>query len=192
VSENSAQTIESLCDLPEDQRLDRIARVQREILPRVRVSEELADGFALEFDADMRERVEQLVTLERQCCSSIDWQVEEARSRPGVRLEVRGVDPRRGAFAELFGQAGNARADGPAAGSLTRVAKAGGIGVGAALLICCVLPIGAAAIGGAALAAPLAGLDQPVIIGATALAAGAFAWRRGSKRAAESSCEAGC
>jgi hypothetical protein len=79
------------------------------------------------------------------------------------------------------------------------LAKAAGFGTLAGLVVCCVLPVGAAALVGAA-AAPLASLDQPGVIAGVALvfAAAAFAWQtRRHARAPESdpagsSCGSGC
>jgi hypothetical protein len=65
-----------------------------------------------------------------------------------------------------------------------RIAKAAGTGTLLSLFVCCVLPIAAAAVLGAAVAAPFASLDNPWTIAAAAVLFGgaAFAWQ-GRRRA---------
>ncbi|MGI9431636.1 MAG: hypothetical protein ACR2PQ_05450, partial [Myxococcota bacterium] len=64
-----------------------------------------------------------------------------------------------------------------------RLGRAAGIGTVISLLVCCVLPVGAAALLGATAAAPFASLDQPWIIAGSGLifAGATFVWQ-GRKR----------
>lgn len=149
-----------VCSLAPDQLEARRRMIRSEILPRVLHQEDLPDGFACEFDAGMRSRLEEWVALERECCSSLDWRVLGA---PGgcLRLEVRGTGAR--AVAQLalgHGKQGSQlrRASGLLAG-------AGGLGFAGAFFLCCVLPtLAFAAFGGTALVVSLARLDEPATI----------------------------
>jgi hypothetical protein len=154
-----------VCSLPDDAYRARLDWIRSEFLPHVRRTEALPDGRAWEFDATMRAKLDALVALERECCSGLDWKVLDAAGGAGVRLEVHGVAP--GAAQSLLAPRGGGR----------RLAKAGGIGLIGALVVCCVLPqVGLAALGGAAFAAPLAGLDRPLPIAVVSLAMGGLAW----------------
>ena len=170
-----------VCSLPPDQLEARRRMIRSEILPRVLREENLRDGFACEFDAGMRSRLEEWVALERECCSSLDWKVLRA---PGgcVRLEVRGTGAR--AVAQLAlgrGKQGSQlrRASGLLAG-------AGGLGFAGAFFLCCVLPaLALAAFGGTALVVSLARLDEPGTIAGFSLLLATLAWwvlRRRARR----------
>src|SRR4029450_3611579 len=82
-----------VCSLPPDALRDRLATIRSEFAPQGRRRETLRDGLAWEFGAEMREKLEALVALERECCSGLDWRIVGA---PGgcVRVEVRGLDAR--------------------------------------------------------------------------------------------------
>lgn len=62
------------------------------------------------------------------------------------------------------------------AGSTARVAKASGFGLGGAFLLCCVLPKVVAVLAGAAVAAPLAKLDNPVFLAVGSVGMAMSAW----------------
>jgi hypothetical protein len=88
-------TDRSLCSLDDEELEARRAMVRAEILPKVERAERIEDGFALETQStpELRQKLEDLVTLERRCCSSVDWTLREPSSRGRLRLEVRGLDP---------------------------------------------------------------------------------------------------
>ena len=130
----------------------------------------------------LADRLERLVTLERECCSGIA--LEQRTISGGLRrLEVRGIDPDAAVFATFERGRGS---DDPAPGIALRLAKATGIGALVSLILCCALPIAAGALFGAAVAAPLARFDRPWIIGVGMLVFGgaAFAWDRRRRIAA--------
>ncbi len=57
-----------------------------------------------------------------------------------------------------------------------RALRAIGIGFGGAFFVCCVLPVVVALVAGAAVAAPLALLDDPVILAVGTVVGAVFAW----------------
>ena len=163
-----------VCTLSPDGLSERLAFVRDEILEHAVSREPLANGIAWELTdvPGLRARLDRLVELERECCADIEF-VHVEGARPGRRrLEVRGVDPAASLFARLTD-------GGVAAGSGAEVARAAGIGTALGAGICCALPLAGIALFGAA-AAPLALLDQPVVIAGAVLAssAGVFVWRR--------------
>ncbi|NNL64778.1 MAG: hypothetical protein HKP30_00915 [Myxococcales bacterium] len=183
----------AVCTLPPDGLTDRMAWIRTEILPLASKRERRREGLAWTFEdtPELAERLERLVALERECCSGIAFR-HRAIAGGQRLLEVEGIDP----DAAVFGDAAE-----PASPALPlRIAKATGIGAGVSLLLCCALPIAAGAVFGAAVAAPLATLDDPVIIGVAALGVGgaAFAWDRSRRAAAsdrsrpEPGCGPGC
>jgi hypothetical protein len=122
-----------------------------------------------------------LIALERECCGGIVFERTHASVPGRLRLEVRGIDPDAAVFRTLQVQRENDRA------RRALLAKASGLGVLVSFVVCCVLPLLAAALVGGAAAAPLAVLDQPWVIGLGTLPATAAAWwwlrRRSSGRA---------
>ena len=175
---------------------ERLAWIRSEIMPHAVASERSPDGIAWELEdaPGLAAKLDRLVALERECCSGI---VFEHRTSPTVGrrlLEVRGIDPRAAVFATLQPDASDPRRLGG------QLAKAAGIGTLLSLLVCCALPIAAAALLGATAAAPFASLDDPwMIAGAAVLFGGtAFAWqvrRRASASApdrAGAPCGPGC
>ncbi len=173
----------SLCSLDDQQLEERRAMVRAEILPHLEKRERIEGGFAVESEAtpEMREKLENLVALERRCCSSVDWDLREDPQAGRLRLEVRGLDPDSALLGSLVGP--------PMRGprSLRRVLKAGGLGFGVSFFVLCVLPIGLAAVGGAALASRLSGLESPLNVALGALLLGGATWallRRRERRAA--------
>ena len=187
---------DSSCTLPVDELGERLAWIRREILPNTIETERMDRGLAFELTAapGLAAKLDQLIELERRCCSGIAFERLESRTTGQLRLEIRGVDPDSAVFHSL-------RTPSPASphpGS--RLAKAAGLGVVTSLLVCCVLPIAAGALLGAA-AAPLAALDGPVPIGTGALVGGSAAWwwlgRRRAKaetrgHSATTACGPGC
>jgi hypothetical protein len=153
------------CTLSSDELNERLARVRSEILPHAVSSERRPDGMAwdLEDVPGLAARLDQLVALESECCSGVVFEHKEGA--PGRRrLELRGL-----------------AADPPRLGG--RLARAAGLGAGLSLLVCCALPIAAAAIFGAAVAAPFASLDNPWVIASVGLlfGAAALAWQTGRR-----------
>jgi len=83
------------CTLPPSRRAERLAWIRREITPRVRASERLRDGLALELASfpGIETALARWIELERACCSGLALQ-RFASAVPGqVRLEIRGLDP---------------------------------------------------------------------------------------------------
>jgi hypothetical protein len=149
----------------------RMAWIREQILPHAVATVRLARGLAFELDAapGLAAKLDQLVDLERDCCSEIVFERVASETPGRLRLEVRGIDPQAAVFRSLDGPSVGARAKG------SRLAKAAGAGVVVSLVLCCVLPIAAGALLGAA-AAPLAGLDGPGPLAAAAVAGGAAVW----------------
>ena len=179
--ETSCQTssAQAICNLPEDERRERIAMLRRELLPRVQRSEPLPDdaGVALEFEPspEIQQQLDDLVEFERQCCGGLDWGVE-ARADV-LRLTIEGVAPDSQFFRTLGVPPRSEGWHGRVREGAARFAKAGGLGVSAAFLLFCVVPIGIAAVGGASLAAWLGPLDHPAVVLVGGLALGVPAWR---------------
>lgn len=193
---------ETVCTLPPDQLRERIDTLRRELLPQVVRAEELSggSGIAMDFAASrgIQQQLDQLVEFERQCCSGLDWNVGPSPAPDRLRLTVAGLAPDSvffralglrvdsGANSELdrepvFEDVGAAHS-----GRVARLAKAGGLGFGAAFFLLCVLPIGLAAWVGGSLATSLLQLDDPLIIGGGGLALAVPAWwlvRRRERRA---------
>ena len=165
----------AVCTLSAEGLGGRLAWIRSEILPHVVASEPRPDGIAWELEdaPGLAAKLDRLVALERECCSGIVFE-HRMSPTPGRRLlEVRGIDPHAAVFAGLQVDAGESRRLGG------RLAKAAGFGTLLSLLVCCALPIAAAALLGATAAAPFAALDDPwVIAGAAVLCGGtAFAWQ---------------
>lgn len=155
---------DDVCSLPPDELEARRRSIRAEILPFVERKLELPDGFACDFDSRMKAKLEDLVALERGCCSSLDWKVLDLAGG-SVRLEVRGNGA--AALARFLDDD-----DAPA-----RLAKAGSVGVAGAFFLCCVLPkVALAAAGGGALAASLARLDHPLTIALLSFAFASLVW----------------
>jgi hypothetical protein len=189
--ENPGLDPADVCTLPPDAITERLAWIRTEIIPHALHSERLSNGVALELDnaPGVSEKLDRLVELERDCCSGIDFARVDASVADRVRFEIRGVDPDAAVFGPLeipTVEPGGTRA---------RFAKAAGAGVASSFFVCCVLPIGAIALLGAA-AAPLAALDSPGPIAAGAVLSGAATWwwlgRKRANARAGSDSDAGC
>ncbi len=165
------------CALSSEALRERISMIRREVLPRARARERLADGRAWHFASDpaTRETLEELVALERECCADgIVFDLGEHEG--GLRLAVRGVDPDAAVFRALE----------PAAtpNTLRRLLGAGGLGVALSAALFCGVPLAVTLWLGAAAAAPLAGLDHPAVIVLAAVAFTATIWTFAKRRAA--------
>ena len=172
-----------VCDLSPEALRERIAAVRAEVLPHVASSGKLADGFAWEFEADpeMRAKLEQLVAFERQCCGGLSWQLGLTAASKRLRLTVTGIDPDSKLLEHMSGPS-----ESPGRGGrLVGLAKAGGFGFAISFFVFCVLPMGVAAFGGAAVAASFAKLDDPLLVAAGTVVLGVVAWlamrRRGAR-----------
>jgi len=183
-----------VCTLPPSDLSERLEWIRREILPHATGQERLPDGVAWQLrDAPgLADRLDRLIELEADCCSSLSF-TQLPGSAPGTRrLEIRGVDPDSAILQGLF-PASPADPKPANAGVGRRLGRAAGLGTALSIFVCCVLPIGAAALLGATAAAPLASLDQPWIIAGSGLLFGsaAFVWQ-GRKRSARAAAEDPC
>lgn len=177
-----------ICTLPADGLGERLAWVRAEILAHAVSSERSADGIVWQLDdaPGLAAKLDHLVALERECCAGIVFEHAPAATAGRRRLAVHGIDPQASVFSSLH----VAAAGPPELGA--RVAKAAGLGAALSLLVCCVLPIGVAALFGAGVAAPFASLDNPWGIAGAALLSGgaAFAWQGRNRTAPKGGAEA--
>ncbi len=160
-----------VCNLPEAEREDRLTLMRTQLMPKAVNHERLSDGAAWEFPIDMRAELEDLVRFERECCPTLGWQLRAAGT-DRLRLEVTGVDPDSELLTTML------RNEGPKGGFL----KSSLLGLSASFFVFCVLPIGAVALGGGALASSMSRFDNPYVIGGGALAFGALAWHFDRRR----------
>ncbi len=169
--ESSGSDPVEVCTLPAEDILDRLAWIQREILPHAVETVRLDRGLAIELASEpgLAEKLDHLIELERECCSGIVFERHTGATPGGLRLEIHGIDPDASVFESLNVQ-------GTAMSARARFTKAAGAGVFGSLFVCCVLPIAAVALLGG-VAAPLASLDGPGPIAAGAVLGGAGAWR---------------
>jgi hypothetical protein len=176
--------IREICDLSEEDQNGRIEFLREGLFTLVRRREERPDGLAVFFDdtPQIRAQLDEFVAFERNCCSSIGWSVDHTPE--GLRLEISGVDPR----SDVFATTGPDNLDALEQTDVRlwpRLLRSVGFGSLGALLVCCILPLGVVALLGAT---PLLLLDNPWVIGASALGLAGFLWqwetRRQNKRAA--------
>jgi hypothetical protein len=155
--------------------------VRKEILPLVRHTAELPNGIAWEFDMDVKTRgmLEDFAAFERECCGSLEFGVESREDSNRLRLTIEGDR-----WAEFAALSSLAEATPQGTGFTAGIARAGALGFVASFLVCCVLPMAAAAIGAATLAASLARLDNPATITAIGFASAAGIWIYRRRRAA--------
>jgi hypothetical protein len=168
----------AVCTLPPASLGERLAWIRAEILPHAIHSEQRPNGIVLELqDAPgLAAKLDQLVALERACCSDI---VFEHRASTGGRrtLEVRGIDPGAAVFATLQVPGAPPRLG-------RRLAAALGLGTLLSLIVCCALPLALVALFGAAAAAPFAFLDDPWMISGAVLLFGGIAFAMDRRRRA--------
>ena len=160
----------SACSLPPADLEERIAFIRSEILPRATSQQSDARGTQFEFpnEPELAAQLRALVDFERECCPSLEWELQEEAQR--LTLRVGGLDP----ASPLL------RAVDPALGRMPRwrsAIRAGGLGLAASFLLFCVLPIALVAWLGADVAAGLLGLDNPWIIAAGTVLFGLGLWR---------------
>jgi hypothetical protein len=84
--------LDTVCELPAEDRDARLAMIRREILPLATRREPRRDGVAFEFpfDAALERTLEQLVAFERGCCGGLTWNVERVDGG-ALRLSVGGL-----------------------------------------------------------------------------------------------------
>jgi hypothetical protein len=174
-------SVETICNLPEEELRARIEVLRRDLLPHVRGATALpgAAGVSLEFDATsaLREQLEQLVEFERRCCGGLQWTLH-TKDPQSLKLSIEGAAPDSAFFARLGIEiAQHEPRDEPTPRDIADFAKAGGVGVSVAFVLFCVLPIGLAAAGGATLAAWLGPLDHPAVVLLGGAAFAIPAWR---------------
>lgn len=174
--------IREICNLSDEQVAARRKELREGLMPLARGREHLADGLALLFDSssEMREELEAFVAFERKCCPGLGFSVHDV---PGsLRLEIHGIDPDASAFAGVAGvgagRSVDTRQEKPERTGLLRVLRLVGLGGAASLVVCCVVPIGVAALVGAKLAAPLGVLDNPWVISLGTIAFASLLWLR--------------
>jgi len=181
--------IREICNLSDEEFATRSLELRNGLMQKVRTRKELADGFALSFDATtaLREELEELVAFESRCCASLEWSVRHDRDT--LQLEIRGLDPSSDLFASLaaMGESGpaNARERKPSAGpGLRGLLRSLGLGGVLSITLCCVLPFGVAMVAGVGIAAPLGVLDNPWVIAGVGLGFAAILTLRERRRAA--------
>ena len=179
-----------ICNLPDEELEARRTRVSQELFAFVRKREERPEGLALYFDEtpEMREQLNQFVAAERVCCSSLDWSVHNDSG--ALRLEINGIDPRSAAFASVGSGSGLPEELEPeGSGIWPRLFRSIGLGSFGAIFVCCVLPLGIAAVVGTT---PLLFLDNPWLIAGSAVGLGGFLWHWEGRRKANSAAGCGC
>lgn len=170
------------CNLSDESFEERRKDLRETLLPKVISRQRLERGIALLFDDTpaMREQLDAFVAFEQECCSGLDFSVTP--SDGSLRLEVLGLDPDSDVLAELGSASPQVESPAPQRGRWMRLLRSVGGGSALALLICCIAPIVAVALLGAAVAAPLVALDNPLVIVPAALAMGVLLFRFERKR----------
>ncbi len=160
-----------VCSLPPEDLQQRIAFIRAEILPRATSRRVDTEGAQFEFprDDDLAVQLRDLVDFERQCCSSLEWELSEGDDT--LTLRVGGLDPASPMLASVMEPPVSSR---PLWLNLLRT---GGVGLVASFVVFCVVPLGLAAWLGGSVAASLVGLDNPWIIASGALLFGLGGWR---------------
>ncbi|MFT5042339.1 MAG: hypothetical protein ACI8TX_003324 [Hyphomicrobiaceae bacterium] len=188
------EDVAAICDLPADQLASRAQTLRSDLLPLALGVERLAEGsgIALDFASspEMQTKLEELIAFEKGCCGSLEWGLALGATPDRLRLTIGGLAPDSSLFALVASQDGTSGAatpsgEVPPSGTVAALAKAGGMGVGAALVLCCGVPLAATALIGGGVAASLTQLDNPVIIIPASLAIAAFAWRSARRREAD-------
>ncbi len=159
-----------VCTLPSPDFAERLAWIERVLLPHVVASQRADDARILELEdvPGLEGALHRWIEAERQCCDGMQIEAHPSRSPGRIRLEIRGIDPDAPVFHDLVVRPG---AEAPPAWP-SRLARSLGLGAAGALLLCCAAPLGATAVFGGSLAF-LGALDAP---GPIALVAGSGAW----------------
>lgn len=170
---NEAGTCTDFCSLPPEQVQERASHIRAELVPQTVARREVPGGFRWEFPnrPETEKLLGEFVEFERRCCAGMTFVVEPNESGDRLCLTVTGEG------AEVMATLGNTGAGASTAPTAGRRAlQAGGLGLGVSVFVCCLLPLGLTAVAGAAVAAPLATLDQPLYIVLGGLLAGGAAW----------------
>jgi hypothetical protein len=183
---NRPPALEDVCSLDALSLQERLDFIRREIAPLV-VRREFSEGRAAwEFaeSPPVRDTLEGLIELERDCCATWRFELDEVPDANRLRLSVEGD----GAGSALVEVLGDSDSDEPAAarrkstGKLGLALRAGGLGFLVSFTVCCILPLAAAAVFGGSVLAVAVYLDTPLAIAIGTLGFGAIAWRMQSKR----------
>ena len=96
--------LEARRTLTPDQLTIRLAEIRRDVLPHVRKTERLEDGYVFERNGtpEPRARVERLIALERECCGGLQFDLGQGPQAAGLRLNIRGIDPQAGTLEQLL------------------------------------------------------------------------------------------
>ena len=165
-----------VCTLPGNQLRERFTLLRRDVLSKVMARQRLQEGWALDFvyTPEMARALEDIVAVERECCSSLSWTLERA-GEDTLRLRIEGLSPDSEFFDAMgLGEPDPARA--ASAGRIPRIVAAGGIGALVSFLVCCGGPVALAVVAGGAVAAPFAVLDRPLFVILGAITAGIPIW----------------
>ncbi len=183
----SQEPCTDFCSLPPEEIRERAALIRTELVPKIVQRSALPQGLAWEFvnEPGMQARLAEFVEFERRCCSGMTFDASPTTDGSRIRLTITGEG------AEAIAALGQEASPSVNRGRLRRALKAGGLGVGVSAFVCCLVPIGVAAVAGAAVAAPLATLDQPLYIGIGGLIAAAGAWTYFERRE-RAACADGC
>ena len=103
-SGDPAGAVPDMCRLSDDQLTTRLAEVRRDILPHIRKTHNLEDGFLLECNdtLNLKAKVERLGALEQECCAGLRFELQEKPQPEGLKLKIRGIDPQAEAFEQLL------------------------------------------------------------------------------------------
>jgi hypothetical protein len=187
--EAAAPPLEEICNLPSEERENRIAAFRRNILPLATKRRASGNGMTLDFEYSeaLEKQLEELVDFERVCCSDLNWDLR----RPQVNvlsLAVSGIPSNSRFFSNTEDESSSPP---PRSGFVKKLAQSIGLGATAAVILCCVAPMILATVAGIAIAAPLARLDNPLTIAAGSIAFAIPAWLWLKRREARSS-SCGC
>lgn len=180
-----AEEFAAICSLSDAAFRERSQMLRKQLLSSVTATavSPSGKGIVLTFPASRatRENLEELVAFESGCCGSLTWRVHN----DPLRLSIEGLSE----GSKLLEAVRSRQALEPRARpSLGHLVRALGAGLGLALLVCCILPLAAAALVGGTVAAWLGLLDTPWIILPLALAVAFLSWRSSTKRAQAAHC----
>ena len=175
---SSADELRKMCTLSDNQLAARLAEIRKDILPHVHKSEAVEDGYDLELSdvPGLRAKIERVITLERECCEGLQFELSDAPQPGQLHLEIRGVNPQAQTLSQLFGETKTRGENIPQRSPLRRMLSSAGIGLVGSFVIFCVLPISLAAVLGASATAYVAKLDSLPVLAVAAIAFGGMAW----------------
>ncbi|MFT5040253.1 MAG: hypothetical protein ACI8TX_001218 [Hyphomicrobiaceae bacterium] len=186
-----AEDFALICTLPRQELGARTQMLREDLLPLLVAAQRLDDrsGVALGFASEpqTQAKLEALVDFERSCCGSLQWELEAVPSNDRLRLTICGLSPDSSLYSLVSSAAAKiadeaSRGQSSNSGNLVGLAKAGGVGVFAGLVLCCVVPLAMTALVGGSLAVAASQLDDPRIIAPVSLAIAAMVWRSWRRR----------